>query len=77
MRTRWAPWEVVVTLVCRSEGIDEDQAEQLLTGAPLLQHRLVEAFGSSTEAAADALRGWLSWSRLIDRTAPRTPLHLN
>lgn len=63
-----AQWLVVLTLVCRSEGIDEGQAEQLLTGAPVLQHRLVEAFGHSTETAADALRGWLAWRSLIDRT---------
>lgn len=70
MRPRKASWEVVLTLVARSEGLDEGQAEQLLAGAPVLQHRLVQAFGCSTEAAADALRGWLAWRGLIDRTAP-------
>lgn len=70
MRPRKASWQVVLTLVARSEGLDEGQAEQLLTGAPVLQHRLVEAFGASTEAAADALRGWMAWRGLIDRTAP-------
>lgn len=69
MRPRKASWQVVLTLVARSEGLDEGQAEQLLVGAPLLQHRLVQAFGRSTEAAADALRGWLAWRGLIDRTA--------
>jgi len=72
-----AQWEVVLTLVCRSEGLDEGRAEVVLAHAPLLQHRLVEAFGTSTEAAADALRGWLAWRGLIDRTAPRTPVHVN